>query len=94
MLTNKVLVFNKLCKLSFFYRIKKVYTPGINFIGGHADCLLFNIDTFLYFMHRLTPFFLNIVRKQGVVFFIGINFILLNWFKYKEQNNQQELIMN
>jgi len=81
-------------KLSFFYRIKKVYTLGINFIGRHADCLLFNIDKLLYFMHRLTPFFLNIVRKQGVVFFVGVNFILLNWFKYKEQNNQQELIIN
>jgi hypothetical protein len=78
MLTNKVLVFNKLRKLSFFYRIKKVYTLGINFIGRHADCLLFNIDKFLYFMHRLIPFFLNIVRKQGVVFFVGVHFILLN----------------
>jgi len=78
MLTNKILVFNKLCKLGFFYRFKKVYTFGVNFIGGHADCLLFNTDKFLYFMHRLTPFFLNIVRKQGAVFFIGVNFILLN----------------
>jgi hypothetical protein len=94
MLSVKVLVFNKLLKLSFFYRIKKIYMPGANLIGVHCGCLLFNLDKFLYFMYRLTPFFLNVVRKQGIVFFIGVKFTLLKWFKYKEQNIQQELIIN
>lgn len=94
MLTTKVLVFNKLHKLSFFYRIKKIYSSNLNLIATHSNCLLFNLNTFLYFMYKLTPFFLNLIRKQGVVFFIGIKFSLLKWFKYKEQNNQQELIIN
>jgi hypothetical protein len=77
MLTKKVLLFNKLLKLSFFYRVKKKDFFGIDLIGTHNNCLLFNLDNFLYFMSRLTPFFFNLIKKKGGIFFVGIKFVLL-----------------
>jgi hypothetical protein len=76
MLTKKVTLFNRLLKLSFFYRLKKKVTE-LDLTGLHYSHLLFNLDKFLCFMFKLIPFFFNIVKNQGGVFFIGIKFILL-----------------
>lgn len=92
MLTKKLLLFNKLLKLSFFYRIKNIDFFGVDLIGTHNNCLLFNLDKFLYFMFRLTPFFLNLLKQQGGVFFIGIKFLLLKWFHNQKHSGQQEII--
>ena len=93
MLAKKILIFNKLSKLSFFYRIKKNYIFGLDLIGTHNNCLLVNIDKILYFIFRLTPFFFNLIKKQGGIFFVGINFILLKWFKNQDKKNQQEVVV-
>lgn len=93
MLTKKVLLFNKLLKLSFFYRVKKKDFFGIDLIGTHNNCLLFNLDNFLYFMFRLTPFFFNLIKKKGGIFFVGIKFVLLKWFQKNEKYNQQEFVV-
>ena len=93
MLTKKILLFNKLLKLNFFYRVKKKDILGVNLIGMHNDCLLFNLDRILYFMFRLTPFFFNLIKKQGGIFFIGIKFILLKWFQDQSEKDRQEVIV-
>lgn len=95
-LAKKILLFNKLLKLSFFYRVNKIDITGIDLIGTHNYCLLFNLDNFLYFIFRLIPFFLNLIKKQGCIFFIGVKFILLKWFKKQVTSNckQQELIFS
>ena len=93
MLKKKVLLFNKLLKFSFFYRVNKKDVLGVDLIGTHSNCLLFNLDKFLFFMFRLTPFFFNLIKKQGGIFFIGTKFILLKWFKEQKQKGQQEFIV-
>ncbi len=93
MLTKKVLLFNKLLKLSFFYRVNKKDITGVDLIGTHHHCLLFNLDKFLYFIFRLIPFFFNLLKKQGCIIFIGIKFVLLKWFQAQQGNfKQQELV--
>jgi len=77
MLNKKILLFNKLLKLSFFYRVKKKEIFSASVIGLHQGCFLFNLDQLLYFILSLIPFFSNIIIKQGGIFFIGVNFILL-----------------
>jgi hypothetical protein len=76
MLTQKVYLFNKLLKLSFFYRVTKK-TGELYALGPKHGSVLFNLDILLYFMFKLAPFFLTVVKKQGGVFFIGIKLILL-----------------
>jgi hypothetical protein len=95
MLKKKILMFNKLLKLSFFYRVGKLDAGGADLIGTHSYCLLFNLDNFLYFIFRLIPFFLNLIKKSGCIFFIGVKFILLKWFKKQNSNScKQELIFS
>lgn len=91
MLTKKVTLFNRLLKLSFFYRLKKKVTE-LDLTGLHYSHLLFNLDKFLCFMFKLIPFFFNIVKNQGGVFFIGIKFILLKWFQKTCKSSQQGVI--
>ena len=68
MLSKKVILFYKLLLLSFFYRVKKKSIFDIGLIGHHEDCLLFNLDQFLYLMFRLIHFFFNLVKKKGGLF--------------------------
>jgi hypothetical protein len=77
MLTKKALIFNRLLKLSFFLRVKIKQSIQAGAIGIHSDCLLFNLDKFLFFMFMLVPLFFNLLKKQGGIFFVGIKFILL-----------------
>jgi len=91
-LAKKLFLFNKLVKLSFFYRVKKQGTLGFNCIGEHNQSLLFNINKILYFLFKLTPFFFNLVKQRGCIFFIGINLILFKWFKNNSDLYLQEII--
>lgn len=60
----------------------------------HYSCTLLNVNNFLSLIFKLVPFFLNIISRQGGLFFIGLKFILLKWF-YKERGiNQQKLMVN
>lgn len=93
MLSKKVILFYKLLRLSFFYRVKKKSIFDIGLIGHHEDCLLFNLDQFLYLMFRLIPFFFNLVKKKGGLFFIGVNFILLKWFQDQAKKVTQEVVV-
>jgi hypothetical protein len=77
MLTKKILLFNKLVKLNFFYSVNKRGILGFGIIGIHNSCFLLNLDKLLQFLFKLIPFFFNLISKQGCLFFIGINFILL-----------------
>jgi len=92
MLLKKFLLFNKLLKLSFFYRIKKEKSVWSGLIGTHNSCMLFKVDDILYFIFRLIPFFLNLIKKQGGLLFIGVDCMLLKWFKKQVEPGHQELV--
>ena len=66
---------------------------GLDSVGLHNKCFLFNFDKFLCFIFRLVPFFFNIIKKQGGIFFAVNNFILLKWFHYNALSKQQEFIL-
>ena len=93
MLTKKVIVFNKLLKFSFFYRVQKKNIE-VDLVGRHDNCLFFDLDKVLYFILRLIPFFFNLIKQQGCLVFIGINFVLLKWFQKQKFNRQEEFILD
>ena len=47
----------------------------------------------MHFIYRLIPFFFHLVKKQGLIFFIGVNSILLKSFKSHEEYAQQASII-
>ena len=89
MLTKKTLLFNKLVKLNFFYSVNKRGVFGFDIIGIHKGCFLLDLDKLLHFLFKLIPFFFNLILRQGCIFFVGINFILLKWFSYNQVLHKQ-----
>jgi ribosomal protein S2 len=94
MLSKKILLFNQLTKFTFFYRITQNNTSESNLLGFHNNSLFFDIHKVMYFLLRLTPFFLNLVKKKGCLSFIGVNFILLKWFQQQSSKTSQNLVLN